>query len=297
MQRVELAGARLDHLLADDAAEHGAHGRYVPSRRLGKGGEDAVGVDVVDLSRGGRGLVDLLGACDDRGGVRVAARGRELTVIGGEGVHRLEAEVEDGAAVQLGKVGEEKLARVLHGRGEGLEGELLGLLDLRGDATAGVLAVRRCILLEFERVRLDVFNPSRDAVVELRHALDLGEEHPLTVLELHALVVHARHQRGGVVGHGRDDARVGLLAVRVQHVKAGAKVAKERAEDAANVAADERDAGGVAEGVHLLGLGEGNLGAHDNLRGSGGKGWGKSGQVRRGKARRRSRQLFLLVCR
>ena len=205
--------------------------------------------------------------------------------------------MEDGAAVQLGKVGEEKLARVLHGRGEGLEGELLGLLDLRGDATAGVLAVRRCILLEFERVRLDVFNPSRDAVVELRHALDLGEEHPLTVLELHALVVHARHQRGGVVGHGRDDARVGLLAVRVQHVEAGAKVAKERAKDAANVAADERDTGGVAEGVHLLGLGEGNLGAHDNLRGSGGKGWGVSGQVRRGKARRRSRQLFLLVCR
>jgi len=37
------------------------------------------------------------------------------------------------------------------------------------------------------------------------------------------------------------------------------------AKDAANVATDERDAVCVAEGVDILGLRQGNLGAHDDL--------------------------------
>mmetsp|Transcript_3626 Transcript_3626/g.14809 ORF Transcript_3626/g.14809 Transcript_3626/m.14809 type:complete len:630 (+) Transcript_3626:2928-4817(+) len=264
VQRVELAGARLDNLLTDDAAEHGAHRGEVPSRRLGKDGEDAVGVHVVDLSRRRRGVVDILGAGHHRGGVGVATRGREPAVLHGKRVERVEAHVEDGAAVQLGEIGQQEFARILHRGREGLEGELLGLLHLRGDTPAGVLAVRGGILLELERVSLDIFNPPRDSVVELRHALYLGEENPLAVLELHALIIHARDQRGGVVGDGRDDAGVGLLAIHVQHVKAGAEVAEERAKDAANVATDERDAVCVAEGVDILGLRQGNLGAHDD---------------------------------
>ena len=60
---------------------------------------------------------------------------------------------------------------------------------------------------------------------------------------------------------------MGLLAIHVQHVKAGAEVAEERAKDAANVATDERDAVGVAEGVDLLGLRQGNFGATTWRRG------------------------------
>ena len=57
---------------------------------------------------------------------------------------------------------------------------------------------------------------------------------------LDAFVVDARHQRRRVVGDGGDDARVWLLAVHVVHVELRAEVAEERAEDAANVAADAR---------------------------------------------------------
>jgi hypothetical protein len=62
---------------------------------------------------GGRGVVDL--AWRD---ATTAAASRRCPGSGGlpflaaNGVQRLEAEVEDGAAVELGKVGEEKLARV-----------------------------------------------------------------------------------------------------------------------------------------------------------------------------------------
>ena len=148
-----------------------AHIGEVSSRR--QDGEDAVGVHVVDFGRRRRGVVDILGACHHRGGVGVATGGRELAVLHGKRVERVEAHVEDGAAVQLGEIGQQEFARILHRGREGLEGELLGLLHLRGD-TLPVLAVSG-ILLELERVSL-TFLILLDSVVELRHALYLGEE-------------------------------------------------------------------------------------------------------------------------
>mmetsp|Transcript_892 Transcript_892/g.2930 ORF Transcript_892/g.2930 Transcript_892/m.2930 type:complete len:529 (-) Transcript_892:351-1937(-) len=265
-QRVKLPRARLHHLLADDAAEHRAHRRDAPARRLREERQHAVRVHVIQLRARGRGRVELVRDGDDRGGVRVVPGLRELAAVRrGELFERGEPEVQRGRPLEFGKVGQEELPGVRHRVLQRLELQRLRLLHLRRDPAAGVRAVRRRVLFELERVRLDVFYFPRLSVVEFGHPSHLREDHGLPVLELDAVVVHARHHRRRLVAHARYDARVRLLAVRVRDVKRRAEVAEERSEDASNVAANERDPVVVAEGVDRGRPLERNVRADDHL--------------------------------
>mmetsp|Transcript_10527 Transcript_10527/g.34051 ORF Transcript_10527/g.34051 Transcript_10527/m.34051 type:complete len:301 (-) Transcript_10527:130-1032(-) len=175
--------------------------------------------------------------------------------------------MEDPRTVELGKVGHKELPGIRHGGGERLEGQGLGLLGLGDDPAALVGAIRRRVDVELKRVRLAVLDLAGLAIVELRHALDLLEGHELAILELEALVIHAGHEGGVVVADGCDDARVGLLAVRVVDGERRPEVAEHAGEHAAGLGADERDGGvlGAAELVHLDGLGVRRVGEHHDL--------------------------------
>ena len=208
---MELTRARLYHLLADDAAEHGAHGVDVAPRGLGEESHDAVGIDVVNLRSRGLRVVDALRVRHHRSGIGVVTGlGERPVVLRHERFERGEADVKHRPAIELGEIAEQKLPGLVHRLLQGLKRQTLGLLHLRGDAAADVRAETGGIaLVKLERVRLDVLDLAGNAVVELRHAAHLGEDDALPVLELDAFVVDARHQRRRVVGDGGDDARVG----------------------------------------------------------------------------------------
>lgn len=71
-----------------------------------------------------------------------------------ERVQRAEAGVQQRGALQLGEVAEQEVARGCCRLGQAAERERLGLLVLRDDAPAHILAERARVLLQLEGVRL-----------------------------------------------------------------------------------------------------------------------------------------------
>eukprot|EP00754_Rhynchopus_humris_P015442 Rhum_TRINITY_DN14440_c23_g1::Rhum_TRINITY_DN14440_c23_g1_i1::g.90701::m.90701 len=275
--RVELARARLDHLLPHHASEDGRervqHGAEAPCVLLD--GRDAV-VELLDARRVGQLAVQL------------ARRGRRLrgAVGGGEGggaeaVRRAEGEEGEAAAAEL--LLELRLAEVLeHGLVEGLRlrrllrrvavvhltrlGEALAqraeLQDLQHlrlcrDAARDVLAERRRVRdLELLLALRHVVDLLRLAAVELRHALHLREGDVVAVVEVDVLVLHALHQRllaRLALLDLVDDRRLQRLARRVRAHELRTVVAEHVPEHAVARAVDEvrrRRRGGAARVVH-----------------------------------------------
>lgn len=77
--------------------------------------------------------------------------------------------------------------------------------------TALVLRVACRIAVQLEEVGLGDLDTTGHAVVELRHAHDLGEGDQVALLKLEALVVDARHDGGAALRDAGHDASVRRL--------------------------------------------------------------------------------------